>query len=153
MHWKSHDVPSHVACVAPVGTGQGRHEVPHAFTSITDGHKPLQACCAIGHEPPHAAVASMHAPRHSCLRVAQDPPHEVPSQVAVPSAGVSHGVHDVPSQVACKAPVGTGQDRQPAPQAFTSISENREAYVEYLLARLAPPRAFVEEAERARTGA
>ncbi len=37
--------------------------------------------------------------------------------------------------------------------AFGSIAENREAYVEYLLARVSPPRAFVEEAERVRTGA
>ncbi len=40
-----------------------------------------------------------------------------------------------------------------AGHAFPSVAENREAYVAYLLARLAPPRAFVEEAERARTGA
>jgi hypothetical protein len=62
MHWKSHEVPSQVACVAPVGTGHGKHDVPHAFTSITDGHKPLHACCAAGHAPAHAAVASMHPP-------------------------------------------------------------------------------------------
>lgn len=37
--------------------------------------------------------------------------------------------------------------------AFASVAENRRAYVDYLRARLAGPRAFVEEAERARTGA
>jgi hypothetical protein len=36
--------------------------------------------------------------------------------------------------------------------AFASVTDNRRAYVDYLLARLAAPRAFVEEAERARTG-
>jgi hypothetical protein len=36
-------------------------------------------------------------------------------------------------------------------RAFASVADNREAYVEYLLGRLVPPRAFVEEAERART--
>ena len=37
--------------------------------------------------------------------------------------------------------------------AFTSVDDNRLAYVDYLRRRLAAPRAFVEEAERARTGA
>jgi hypothetical protein len=37
--------------------------------------------------------------------------------------------------------------------AFASVEENRLAYVDYLRRRLAAPRAFVEEAERARTGA
>jgi len=36
---------------------------------------------------------------------------------------------------------------------FTSVAENRRAYIDYLRERLAAPRAFVEEAERARTGA
>jgi hypothetical protein len=36
---------------------------------------------------------------------------------------------------------------------FSSVAQNRAAYVTYLLARLAPPRGFVEEAERARTAA
>jgi hypothetical protein len=36
---------------------------------------------------------------------------------------------------------------------FASVADNRRAYVDYLRARLAAPRAFVEEAERARTGA
>jgi hypothetical protein len=35
--------------------------------------------------------------------------------------------------------------------AFASVDDNRAAYVEYLRRRLAAPRAFVEEAERART--
>jgi hypothetical protein len=37
--------------------------------------------------------------------------------------------------------------------AFASVDDNRAAYVDYLRRRLAAPRAFVEEAERARTGA
>ncbi len=37
--------------------------------------------------------------------------------------------------------------------AFSSVEDNRAAYVDYLRRRLAAPRAFVEEAERARTGA
>ena len=37
--------------------------------------------------------------------------------------------------------------------AFASLADNRRAYVDYLRARIAAPRAFVEEAERARTGA
>lgn len=37
--------------------------------------------------------------------------------------------------------------------AFASVAQNRAAYVAYLLARLSPPRGFVEEAERARTAA
>jgi hypothetical protein len=37
--------------------------------------------------------------------------------------------------------------------AFASVADNRRAYVDYLRARLAAPRAFVEEAEHARTGA
>jgi len=36
---------------------------------------------------------------------------------------------------------------------FASADDNRAAYVDYLRRRLAGPRAFVEEAERARTGA
>ncbi len=36
---------------------------------------------------------------------------------------------------------------------FASVADNRRAYVDYLRARLDAPRAFVEEAERARTGA
>ena len=37
--------------------------------------------------------------------------------------------------------------------AFASVDDNRGAYVDYLRRRLAAPRAFAEEAERARTGA
>ena len=37
--------------------------------------------------------------------------------------------------------------------AFSSVDDNRAAYVDYLRRRLAAPRAFVEEAERVRTGA
>ena len=37
--------------------------------------------------------------------------------------------------------------------AFASVDDNRAAYVDYLRRRLLAPRAFVEEAERARTGA
>jgi hypothetical protein len=37
--------------------------------------------------------------------------------------------------------------------AFASVDDNRAAYVNYLRRRLAAPRAFAEEAERARTGA
>ena len=37
--------------------------------------------------------------------------------------------------------------------AFATVAENRAAYVTYLLARLAAPREFVEEAERARLAA
>jgi hypothetical protein len=37
--------------------------------------------------------------------------------------------------------------------AFATLDDNRMAYVDYLRRRLAAPRAFVEEAERARTGA
>ncbi len=36
---------------------------------------------------------------------------------------------------------------------FASEAENRRAYVDYLRERLAAPRAFVEEAERARVDA
>ncbi len=36
---------------------------------------------------------------------------------------------------------------------FASVADNRRAYVDYLRERLTAPRAFVEEAERARTGA
>jgi hypothetical protein len=36
---------------------------------------------------------------------------------------------------------------------FANVAENRRAYVGYLRERLTAPRAFVEEAERARTGA
>ena len=87
MHWKSQVVPSQVAWVAPTGTGQGRHEVPQAFTSVTDGQSPLQACCSAGHVPPHAAAASTQAPRHNFFPLGHVPPHDIPSQVAVPSAG------------------------------------------------------------------
>jgi hypothetical protein len=37
-------------------------------------------------------------------------------------------------------------------RTFASIAQNRAAYVDYLLARLESPRAFVEEAEHARAG-
>ena len=37
--------------------------------------------------------------------------------------------------------------------SFSDLEENRRAYVTYLRDRLAPPRAFVEEANRARPGA
>jgi len=98
MHWKSHLVPSQLACVAPVGTGHGVHEVPHALMSITDGQRPVQACCPVGHEPAQAAAASMHAPRQSCLPDPQEPPHIVPSHVATPSVGGWHAVQDVPQE-------------------------------------------------------
>lgn len=87
VHWKPHDVPSQVACVAPGGTAQGEQDVPHAFGSVSAGHSPPQACSVAGHLPLHAAAASMHAPRHSCMFEGHDPPQDTPSQVALPFTG------------------------------------------------------------------
>lgn len=95
-HWKPHDDPSQVACVAPAGTGQGWQEVPQALGSVSAGHRPPQACWVGEHFPVQAAAASMHAPRHSCMLAGQAPPHDVPSQVAVPFAGAWQGVHEAP---------------------------------------------------------
>jgi hypothetical protein len=97
MHWKPHMPSEQVACVAPVGTGQGAQLVaPHAFTSSVDGHDPLHACVPIGQLPLHASAASMQAPLQSFRPDAQAPPHIAPSHVAVPSTGAWHGVHDFP---------------------------------------------------------
>lgn len=96
VHAKSHLSPSHEACVAPVGTGHGRHEVPHAFTSINDGQRLPQTCWPVGHPPAQGVPMSMQAPWQSCLPAGHAPPQDFPSQTAVPSAGTSHGVQDVP---------------------------------------------------------
>lgn len=96
MHWKSHFVPSQVACVAPVGTGHGAHKVAQAFTLEFDGHWPAHMCVPVGQVVAQAVPVSMQVPLHRVLALGQDAPHFVPSQVAVPSGTGSHGVHDDP---------------------------------------------------------
>jgi len=106
VHEKSHLTPSQVACVAPVGTGQAVHDVPQALTSVTKGQRFPQTCWPVGHPPAQGALASMHAPWQSCWPFEHMPPHDVPSHVATPFVGASHGV-------------------QEAPQVWTSLSETQ----------------------------
>lgn len=97
VHAKSHFTPSQLAWVAPVGTGQVRHEGPHALTSISDGHNPPHRCWLVRGQPPaQEAFGSMQAPLQSCLPSRHMPPQVFPSQVATPSIGESHGVQDAP---------------------------------------------------------
>jgi len=96
VHEKSHLTPSHVACVAPVGTGQAVHDVPQALTSVRKGQRFPQTCWPVGHPPAQGALASMHAPWQSCLPFEHMPPHDFPSHVATPSVGASHGVQEAP---------------------------------------------------------
>lgn len=51
MQVKPQVVPSQVACEAPVGTGQGVHALPQAFTLLADGHSVPQACVPLGQAP------------------------------------------------------------------------------------------------------
>jgi hypothetical protein len=95
VHAKSHLVPSQVAWVAPVGTGQVVQEVPQALTSMTDGQRSPQTWPA-GHPPAQAMLASMHAPWQSCWPFRHMPPHDFPSQVATPFVGASQGVQEEP---------------------------------------------------------
>jgi hypothetical protein len=102
--------------------------------------------------------------QHRWTDVARDPEHarrpfvQVRDHVLLPFAG---SIVDADARL---APLATEElvagivDLVPAAwlagePGFASVAENRRAYVDYLRARLAAPRAFVEEAERARTGA
>jgi hypothetical protein len=51
MQVKPQAVPSQVACEAPVGTGQGVHDAPQAFTLLVEGHSVAQAWVPLGHAP------------------------------------------------------------------------------------------------------
>jgi hypothetical protein len=89
-------VPSHVAWLAPVGTGQGAQDVPQALTDMAGWQRPVQLCCPVGQTPEQAVLWSIQMPAQSFLPVAQAPPHDLPSHVAVPSVGATQGVQEVP---------------------------------------------------------
>jgi hypothetical protein len=89
-------VPLQLAPVAPVGTGQGVHELPHELTESLARHWPSQLCVAPVHMFMHAVPSGMQVPAHSCLPAGHAPPQRPPLQVAVPPAGAGQGVHELP---------------------------------------------------------
>jgi hypothetical protein len=97
-HTKPQLWPSHVAWLAPAGTGQGAHDVPQLLTSWVEGQSAPQACLPAGQVPTQLASPAMHVPLHSFFPPVQAPPQEtLPSHVAIPSpAGARQGVHDTP---------------------------------------------------------
>ncbi len=80
-------MPSQVAWVAPVGTGQVPHDVPHALISRTDGQRFPQTCWPGGQPPAQGALASMQTPLQSCMPLAHVAPQDFPSHVAMPLVG------------------------------------------------------------------
>ena len=82
--------------MAPLGTGQGAHDVPQAVTSISEGQSPPHACCPDAQASVQAAPLSIQAPAQSCLPAGQLAPQDFPSQVDVPPVGATQGEHDAP---------------------------------------------------------
>jgi hypothetical protein len=95
-HVTSQLVPSQVAAVAPVGTGQALQEAPHEFTDVLEAHTFEQLCVPLGHCPLHAADEAMQTLLQSFWLVGHEPPHPVAVQVAVPPVGTGQAVQDIP---------------------------------------------------------
>src|SRR5262245_35043978 len=64
-HVTSQLVPLQVAAVAPVGTGQAVHELPHEFTESLAAQMPEHGCVGPMHTPLQAFAFGMQAPRQT----------------------------------------------------------------------------------------
>ncbi len=74
--------------------------------------------------------------------------------IAAPIPDVDEGLAALVTRALLESVVADVPDAWLAGEpAYPALADNRRAYVDYLLARLTPPRAFAEEAERVRTGA
>lgn len=93
---KAQLVPSQVAALAPVGTGQAVQEVPQELVLLLSTQIPEQLCVPIGHRLEQAWAFAMQDPRQSFWSLGQVPPQAPCTQVAVPPAAIGHGVQDVP---------------------------------------------------------
>jgi len=109
----------------------------------------------------HGAALYVH---HRWADVAREPEHarrpfaQVREHVLLPFAGPIDQIDERLAPLVSDELLRSLVEAVPAAwlegdPAFATVEDNRGAYVEYLRRRLAAPRAFVEEAERARTGA
>jgi hypothetical protein len=143
-------VPSQLT-VPLAGVWQAVHALgPHELLLLFEAHRPLQLCVPPAQMMLHSVLSSMHVPEHSFWPGGHRPPQVVPSHVASPPVGATHGVHDVPhvvgnlssaqtlpqrwkpalqvkpqvapSQVALAALAGMGQGAQLVPQLAGSTS-------------------------------
>lgn len=90
-------VPLQLTSSAPLGRGQGMHEVPQEFVLELEAQMPLQSWVPFGHWPAQLAASSMQAPWQSFFPWGQVAPHmPLPWQVAVPPVGVGQGVQEAP---------------------------------------------------------
>lgn len=123
-HVKSHFVPSHVAWVAPAGTGHAAHAVPHEFTSVFDEHRLPQACVPTGHAPSQGAAVSTQALLQSFLPEGQLPSQSLFTQVAVPPSGSGQREHEPPHVFASSSLTHAPAQRcSPAVHVGTESSE------------------------------
>jgi hypothetical protein len=102
-----------------------------------------------------AALYFHHAWDHSLER-AQDPFKRIKDHVLLPFASTLHEADAAMTQRLTPQIIQSIVALIPdtwleGEAAFSSLQENREAYAQYLLRRLAPPHPFVEEAIRARS--
>jgi hypothetical protein len=82
---------------APIaGVGQGRQDLPHELTAISDTQLLAQLCVPAGQTPAQASASPMHVPTHSFFPAGQAAPQAVPSQVALPPMGAGQGVQETP---------------------------------------------------------
>lgn len=95
---KSHEVPLHVAALAPVGLAHPVHDVPHEFALLSIAQMPAQSCVPAG-QPPQTVAIGMHAPAHSFVPAGQARTQSAPSQDTVPPVGVVHAEHEVEPQL------------------------------------------------------
>jgi hypothetical protein len=87
--------PSQVAWPL-AGAWQGMQDVPQFAVSLFDTQLPAQLCVSVGQVPSQALPSSMHVPLQSFILAGQVAPHLVPSQVALPPAGIGQGVQPIP---------------------------------------------------------
>jgi hypothetical protein len=92
---KPQALPSQVAS-AFSGGAQGMQPVPQLLRSVSATQLPLQSCLPAGHWPLHACAVGTQAPAQIFVPSGHWLPHFVPSQVALPPLGTSHGVQAVP---------------------------------------------------------
>jgi hypothetical protein len=78
------------------GGWHGMHEVPQFAVSLLETQLPLQLWVPAGQLPSQALPCSMQDPLQILVLGGQLVPHFVPSQVALPPAGMGQGVQPVP---------------------------------------------------------
>ena len=90
--------PSHVAAVAPSGTGQGVQLAPHDMTLESARQKSPHLWLRAGHLPEQRLCGGRHAPSQAIWSPEQVIRHCPSWQNAVASAGAGQGVQDMPQE-------------------------------------------------------